>query len=140
MHTNEWKKLKTKRSPRTTCYIWIPHKLQQFKKVEHLACKSRDQAENPLGKILIPINISLANNNAKGNIITENSSTLEFKLQTPRLHMYMLLILFYLTISQNCSTRKKNESQARNDKKKKEEPYIWAGQNKFKKKIVIFLH
>ena len=77
------KKLKTKRSPSTTCYVWIPHKLQQFKKVEHLACKSRDQAENPLGKILIPINISLANNNAKGNIITENSSTLEFKLQTP---------------------------------------------------------
>ena len=66
------KKLKTKRSPRTTCYVWIPHKLQQFKKFEHLACKSRDQAKNPLGKILIPINISLANNNAKANIITEN--------------------------------------------------------------------
>ena len=31
--------------------------------------------------------------------------------------------------------KKKNESQARNIKKK-EEPYIWAGQNKFKKKIL----
>ena len=41
------------------------------------------EIKNALGKILIPINISLANNNAKGNIITENSSTLEFKLQTP---------------------------------------------------------
>lgn len=49
-------------------------------------------------------------------------------------HVYVI-ILFYLIISQIVQQEKKNESQARN-RKKMEEPYIWAGQNKFKKKIL----